>query len=78
MCNVFRHILSCHLFMATTVVMLLLLPEELGTVERIYLLGILYLCVVYVIAHNEHFVIQKCGEILPEFTCVYGHIQLLA
>ena len=32
--------------MATTIVILLLLPEELGTVERIYLLGILYLRVV--------------------------------
>ena len=78
MCNVFRHILSCDLFMATTVVMLLLLPEELHTIDHIQLLEILYLRVVYVIAHNEHFVIQKCGEILPEFTCVYGHIQVLA
>ena len=78
MCNVFKHILSCHLFMATTVVMLLLLPEELHTVDHIHLLEILYLRVVYVIAHNEHFVIQKCGEVLPEFAYVYGHIQLLA
>ena len=64
--------------MATTVVMLLLLPKELHTIDHIQLLEILYLRVVYVIAHNEHFVIQKCGEILPEFTCVYGHIQVLA
>ena len=49
--------------MATTIVMLLLLPEEFHTVDHIHLLEILYLRVVYVIAHNEHFVIQNFGEI---------------
>ena len=56
MCNVFRHIFYHGLFMATNIVILLLLPEELHTVVHIHLLEILYLRVVYVIAHNEHFV----------------------